>query len=183
MAIMRSPTRCRKRSTPTCACRSAGAQGPNYRGSPLRPRSLVRALVSSIQAEPARPGGDDGRARPVDGAYDHYALGAALRTGVRATLETVCPSSISQSLAKRIISARGVIDAYVRFWFRRSTVRFILTVAVTLFAIDVVFYYWKIAPYAQSEPISERRESGVMHTEAERIVREGRYTYFADPSR
>src|ERR1700731_4771020 len=63
------------------------------RGSPLRPRSHhpVRALVSSVQAEPARSGGDDGRARPVDGAYDDYALGAALRTGVRETLETDCP--------------------------------------------------------------------------------------------
>ena len=59
----------------------AEERGGTVRGSPLRPRSHhpVRALVSSIQAEPARPGGDDGRARPVDGAYDHYALGAALR--------------------------------------------------------------------------------------------------------
>src|SRR5258707_9606582 len=73
----------------------AEERGGTVRGSPLRPRSHhpVRALVSSIQAEPARPGGDDGRARPVDGAYDHYALGAALRTGVRETLETVCPGS------------------------------------------------------------------------------------------
>src|SRR5258706_16306082 len=73
----------------------AEERGGAVRGSPLRPRSHhpVRALVPSIQAEPARPGGDDGRARPVDGAYDHYALGAALRTGVRETLETVCPGS------------------------------------------------------------------------------------------
>src|SRR5260370_29397448 len=64
-----------------------------FRGSPLRPRSHhpVRALVSSIQAQSARSGGDDGRAWPVDGAYDHYALGAALRTGVRETLATICP--------------------------------------------------------------------------------------------
>src|SRR5216683_762501 len=70
----------------------AEERGGIVRGSPLRPRSHhpVRALVSSIQAEPARPGGDDGRARPVDGAYDDYALGAALRTGVRETLATVC---------------------------------------------------------------------------------------------
>src|SRR3984893_4013367 len=63
------------------------------RGSPLRPRSHhpVRALVSSVQAEPARSGGDDGRARPVDGAYDDHALGAALRPGVRETLAPVCP--------------------------------------------------------------------------------------------
>jgi hypothetical protein len=60
------------------------------RGSSLRPRNhhSVRALVSSIQAQSARPGGDDGRARPVDGAHDHHALGAALRTRVRETLAT-----------------------------------------------------------------------------------------------
>src|SRR3984893_15527450 len=63
------------------------------RGSPLRPRSHhpVRALVPSLQAQSARLGGDDGRAQPVDGAYDHHALGAALRPGVRETLAPVCP--------------------------------------------------------------------------------------------
>src|SRR5258708_27126486 len=63
------------------------------RGSPLRPRSHhpVRALVSSVQAQSARLGRDDGRARPVDGAYDDHALGAALRPGVRETLAPVCP--------------------------------------------------------------------------------------------
>src|ERR1700731_4058394 len=63
------------------------------RGSPLRPRGHhpVRALVSSLQAEPARPGGDDGRTRPVAGPYDHYALGVAIRTGVREALEAVRP--------------------------------------------------------------------------------------------
>src|SRR5216683_6344013 len=83
----------------------AEERGGAVRGSPLRPRSyhLVRALVSSIQAEPARPGGDDGRARPVDGAYDDYALGAALRTGVRETLETVCPGSRSVMASRRDI--------------------------------------------------------------------------------
>jgi hypothetical protein len=30
--------------------------------------------------------------RPVDGAYDDHALGAALRPGVRETLAPVCPS-------------------------------------------------------------------------------------------
>jgi hypothetical protein len=34
----------------------------------------VGVLVSSVQAESARPVGDDGRARPVDGAHDHHAL-------------------------------------------------------------------------------------------------------------
>src|SRR5215471_21448883 len=55
------------------------------RRSPLRPRSHhpVRALVSSVQAQSARLGGDDGRARPVDGAYYNHALGAVLRSGVR----------------------------------------------------------------------------------------------------
>ena len=52
---------------------------------------LCRALVSSLQAEPARPGGDDGRTRPVAGPYDHYALGVAIRTGVREALEAVRP--------------------------------------------------------------------------------------------
>src|SRR5205823_3686955 len=63
------------------------------RGSPLRPRSHhpVRALVSSVQAQSARLGRDDGRARPVDGAYDDHALGAALCPGVRETLAPVCP--------------------------------------------------------------------------------------------
>src|SRR5215469_10333308 len=63
------------------------------RRSPLRPRSHhpVRALVSSVQAQSARLGGDNGRARPVDGAYDDHALGAALRPGVRETLAPVCP--------------------------------------------------------------------------------------------
>src|SRR5712664_3755823 len=53
--------------------------GGTVRESPLRPRSHhpVRALVSSLQAESGRLGGDDGRARPVDGAYDDHALGAA----------------------------------------------------------------------------------------------------------
>ena len=52
----------------------------------------MRALVSSLQAEPARPGGDDGRTRPVAGTYDHYALGVAIRTGVREALEAVRPA-------------------------------------------------------------------------------------------
>ena len=63
--------------------RSSQAEGGSgaVRGSPLRPQihHPVRSLVSSIQAQSARPGGDDGRAWPVDGAYDHYALGAAVR--------------------------------------------------------------------------------------------------------
>src|SRR5882757_11535276 len=71
----------------------AEERGGTVRGLPLRPRSHhpVRALVSSLQAEPARPGGDDGRTRPVAGTYDHYALGVAIRTGVREALEAVRP--------------------------------------------------------------------------------------------
>ena len=38
----------------------------------------VRAPASSIQAQSARPGGDDGRARPIDGACDVHVLAAAL---------------------------------------------------------------------------------------------------------
>src|SRR5882724_4029927 len=52
---------------------------------------LVRSLVSSVQAQSARLCGDDGRARPVDGAYDDHVLGAALRRGVRETLAPICP--------------------------------------------------------------------------------------------
>jgi hypothetical protein len=36
-------------------------------------------------------GRDDGRARPIDGAYDDYVLGAALCPGIRETLAPVCP--------------------------------------------------------------------------------------------
>jgi transposase-like protein len=39
--------------------------------------------------------------------YDHYALGAALRTGVRETLETICPGS-------RPIM--GVDETFVKIW-------------------------------------------------------------------
>src|SRR6267378_3692621 len=51
----------------------AEERGGVVQGSPLRPRDRhpVRALVSSVQAEPARSGGDDGRARPVDSTFDH----------------------------------------------------------------------------------------------------------------
>ena len=55
--------------------RGGAVQRPPLRSGDRHP---VRALVSSIQAEFARPGGNDGRARPVDGAYDHHALGATL---------------------------------------------------------------------------------------------------------
>ena len=62
------------------------------RGPTLRPGShhIVRALVSSVQAQPAGPGGDDVGARPVDRSHDHHALGPPLRAGVRETLATVC---------------------------------------------------------------------------------------------
>ena len=44
-----------------------------------------------FKLEPARPGGDDGRTRPLAAPYDHYALGVAIRTGVREALEAVRP--------------------------------------------------------------------------------------------
>src|ERR1700736_277432 len=47
--------------------------------------------TGNVGLAPDRPG----RARPVDGAYDHYALGAALRPGVRETLAAVCPGGRS----------------------------------------------------------------------------------------
>ena len=54
---------------------------------------FVRALVPSVQAQPARPGRDDGRAGPVAGTYDHHAMGPALHAGVREALAPVCPCS------------------------------------------------------------------------------------------
>src|SRR5882757_8075530 len=40
---------------------------------------------------------------PVDGAYHHHALGAALRTGVRETLASVCRGSRSVMAGRRDI--------------------------------------------------------------------------------
>ena len=37
----------------------------------------------------------------IDGAYDHYALGAALRPGVRETLAAVCPGGRSVMAGRR----------------------------------------------------------------------------------
>ena len=50
----------------------------------------MRALVPSVQTEPARAGGDDGRVWPVPGTYDHSALGPALYSGVREALAPIC---------------------------------------------------------------------------------------------
>src|SRR6516162_7208639 len=49
------------------------------RGPTLRPRShhCVRALVPAVQAQSARPGGDDGGARRVNRTYDYHALGCS----------------------------------------------------------------------------------------------------------
>ena len=52
---------------------------------------IILCVVSSLQAQLARPGRDDGRTRPVASTYDHYALGLAIRTGVREALEAVRP--------------------------------------------------------------------------------------------
>ena len=51
------------------------------------------AVVSSVQAESTRPGGDDGGARPVTGAYHHHAMGSTLHAGVRETLAPIRPCS------------------------------------------------------------------------------------------
>jgi hypothetical protein len=46
-------------------------------------------MVLALQAQLSGPGGDDGRARPVNGAHHHHALGAPLYAGIRAPLEPV----------------------------------------------------------------------------------------------
>ena len=76
-----------------------------FAGPTLRPRGhhSVRALVPSVQTEPARPGGDDGRAWPVAGTYDHHAMGAALHAGVREALAPICPCSWSVVACRRDI--------------------------------------------------------------------------------
>ena len=62
---------------------------------------ILRALVSSLQAEPARPGGDDGRTRPVVGSHHNHALATSLCSKVRAPLEPVsrCHLNGSASLS------------------------------------------------------------------------------------
>ena len=63
----------------------------DHRGAPATKPPRNRAQV--CDRTPARPGRDDGGTRPVAGAYDDHALGAALRTRVREALATVCPGS------------------------------------------------------------------------------------------
>jgi transposase-like protein len=61
-------------------------------GAPsLRPGGdhALRALVFAVQAEPARLGGDDERARSFPGSHNHRAVGAALRSRVRESMETL----------------------------------------------------------------------------------------------
>src|SRR5438128_8648426 len=89
------------------------------RRSPLRPRSHhpVCALVSSVQAQSARLGGDDGRAWPVDGAYDDHALGAVLRPRIRKTLAPVCPGGRPVMAGRRDLRQdprRGVLPVPCR---------------------------------------------------------------------
>ena len=52
-------------------------------------RCVRRYLL--VQTQSAGLGRDDGRARPVNGAYNDHALGAALRPGVREMLAPVWP--------------------------------------------------------------------------------------------
>ena len=51
----------------------------------------MRSLVSALQAEPARPRSDDGRARTGLGPHNNHALGAAFRARVREALESIRP--------------------------------------------------------------------------------------------
>jgi hypothetical protein len=50
---------------------------------------IVLCVRWYLQAQLSRLGGNDGRARAESGAHDHPALGAALRAGVRQTLEPI----------------------------------------------------------------------------------------------
>jgi hypothetical protein len=95
-------------------------------------------------------------------------------------VEHLVPSPIAKRIEKRIVTARGRVDAYMSFWFRWSTVRILLGTALALFAVDVAFYYWKISPDPQSSVAIERRADGLVRASVERVIREGRYTYFAD---
>src|SRR5262249_55086409 len=69
--------------------------GGAVRAAALRPRDhrAVRAVVSALQAQLPRPGGDDGRAWGVDGPHHDHALGASLCAGVRAPLEPLRAAS------------------------------------------------------------------------------------------
>src|SRR6516225_367053 len=73
----------------------AGEPGRAVRRPTLQPRRhhSVRALVPSVQTEPARLGRDDGGAWPVAGPYDHLAMGPALYPGIRETLAPLCACS------------------------------------------------------------------------------------------
>jgi Domain of unknown function (DUF4331) len=64
-------------------------------GEPANDARFIVVFAHALEGSGAngriRPGGDDGRTRPVAGPYDHYALGVAIRTGVREALEAVRP--------------------------------------------------------------------------------------------
>jgi hypothetical protein len=80
-----------------------------------------------------------------------------------------------------VTSIASAFRAYVDFWLRRSTVIILLCVAFAFFGIDTLFYYVKLAPDAQSAQTMMDLGTGVIEATSERRVREGRYTYFADP--
>jgi hypothetical protein len=64
-----------------------------------------------IQAEPARPGGDDGRTRPVAGPYDHYALGVAIPEFEKRRRQS---NSIRRRVARHARSQATIYAARVR---------------------------------------------------------------------
>src|SRR5271154_101100 len=77
-----------ERSKPCHQLRLTRRSQPPY---PWPPEQAQPGVSKPCRTTPARPGEDDGRTRPVAGTYDHYALGVAMRTGVREALEAVRP--------------------------------------------------------------------------------------------
>jgi hypothetical protein len=67
--------------------------GSNLIGAATRDRGSVRPVVFELQAELSRSGRYDERARHRHGTHDHSEMGAALHSGVREEMETLCPLS------------------------------------------------------------------------------------------
>src|SRR5215217_6896082 len=70
------------------AWNEASRHGPVQRAA-FRPAGHhpVCQVVSGLQAEFTRPGGDDGRAWHPTGAHNDSAVGAAVRSGIREALQ------------------------------------------------------------------------------------------------
>ena len=92
------------------------------------------------------------------------------------------PGPIAHPAERQVGTVARWCRAYINFWLRKSTVTFLLSAAVVLFVIDTAFYYAKLAPYPQSQPISQVLETRVTRASAERQIREGRYSHLDDPN-